>query len=142
MKSGLSPFVWFPIIAFILLIGLGLFYYYGVWEGMTQMEIIEVLPVLYDSSLNSKKKITDLMGIPVMDASFNEILNSTTTDNDNTITRIKNYLNTMVSFKGDSENEPSKKKEDTDTSTDKPKLPPVIPKPLPNPVSVATTAAV
>jgi hypothetical protein len=68
-------------------------------EGMTNMEASAILPVLYDSSLTNKAKITDLLGIPVNDASYNQILNVKNKDPDDIIAYIKLYINSSVTFK-------------------------------------------
>jgi hypothetical protein len=66
---------------------------------MTNKEAGSILPVIYDSSLPNKKKITDLLGIPVNDDNYNIILNSENNDPDAIISSIKQYIGSSVTFK-------------------------------------------
>lgn len=85
-----------PIISFLIM--LFLVYYYNNYESITNMEASSILPVLYDSSLSNKTKITDLLGIPVNDISYNNILNSKNKDADFIISSIKQYIGSSVTF--------------------------------------------
>jgi len=71
---------------------------YSTKESMTNQEAGAILPVVYDSGLSSKTKITDLLGIPVNDASYNQIINSTSKDTDAIITAVKEYIGSIVTF--------------------------------------------
>jgi hypothetical protein len=87
------------IIALLILLVVILFYYFnGTEEAMTNQEAGSILPVIYDSSLSSKNKITDLLGIPVNDDSYNKILNSNDKDTDAIISNIKTYIGSSVTF--------------------------------------------
>jgi hypothetical protein len=66
---------------------------------MTNLEAGSILPIIYDSSLPNKKKITDLLGIPVDDDNYNIILNSENNDPDAIISSIKQYIGSSVTFK-------------------------------------------
>ena len=96
MKNILFKVV--PILALLILLFILFFYFNGSQEAMTNQEAGSILPVIYDSSLSSKTKITDLLGIPVNDASYNQILNSNSKDSDAIIANIKNYIGSSVTF--------------------------------------------
>ena len=88
-----------PIISLLILfIFLGFYYFKMYQEPMTNMEAASILPVLYDSSLTNKTKITDLLGITVNDESYNKILNTQNKDADAIISSIKQYIGSSVTF--------------------------------------------
>ena len=80
---------------------------YSTKESMTNQEAGSILPVIYDSSLSSKTKITDLLGIPINDASYNQIINSQSKDTDSVINAVKKYIGSIVSFSNENGGAPS-----------------------------------
>lgn len=99
MKFSKILIIIIPIIAFLILsITLLILYIKNNEESMTNMEASSILPVLYDSSLSNKRKITDLLGITVDDISYNKILNTQDIDSDIIISSIKNYIGSSVTF--------------------------------------------
>jgi hypothetical protein len=103
------------IIAFFILLFILFFYYRN--EPMTNMEASSILPILYDSSLANKNKITDLLGITVNDISYNQILNAKNKDSDTIISAIKQYIGASVSFNTDNNTDDTKKTKETATPT-------------------------
>lgn len=99
MKFSKTLLKLIPIIAFLILLLVLLFLYSrNQEEPMTNMEASSILPVLYDSSLTNKSKITDLLGITVNDISYNNILNGPNKDADFIISSIKDYIGSSVTF--------------------------------------------
>ena len=102
MKFSNTLIMFIPIVAFLILLFIFWFLYVnniGSTEGLTNTEAEAIMPVLYDSSLSSKTKITDLLGIPVNDASFNQILTAENKDPDAIIATIKRFIGSSFGFK-------------------------------------------
>jgi len=87
----------------------------GSTEGLTGKEAESIMPVLYDSSLSSKNKISDLLGIPINDASFNQILNAENKDPDAIIATIKKFIGSSITFNTPTSAEPSTKSREMTT---------------------------
>jgi hypothetical protein len=103
----MNPLIILFIIAVIVVVVIVMYFYNR--EALTNMEAVTILPIIYDSSVPSKNKITDLLGIPVNDPAYNELLNAPNDDPDNIIASIKQYIGSslmFVSTKDNTENTP------------------------------------
>lgn len=101
MKFSNTLIMFIPIVAFLILLFILWLLYVnniGSTEGLTNTEAEAIMPVLYDSSLSSKTKITDLLGIPINDASFNKILTAENKDPDAIIATIKRFIGSSFAF--------------------------------------------
>jgi hypothetical protein len=96
--SKTSKIIFF-LIVFLIIFSLVIYYFYY-QEAFTVREIISINPILYDSSISSKDKIKDLLGLEVYDSSYNNILSATNTDPDAVIGQIKQYILVSITSNG------------------------------------------